>query len=308
MNITVMGAGAVGGYFGAVLARAGHDVTFIARGENLEAIQQNGYSVKSDAIGEFAALAKAVENPTEVADLILFCVKGYDNDIAVDIVAPAVGEETSILTLQNGIGSSDLLSTAFGHDKVLLGLTYIDSTKTGPGIVHEFGLKPPDIVFGEQNKGKTDRARVIGDALDVEGVELTLADNIQRELWSKLIYICGLSGSTCITRSKFEQVVTTPATLEFTRRIMREAFEVAQSQGAELNADYVDKTVEYFIEIKGANTSSMYTDLMRGNPIEIDVLNGAVARIGRQQGIDVTTNEFIATCLSLYHEAAMESR
>ena len=128
MNITVMGAGAVGGYFGAVLARAGHDVTFIARGENLEAIQQNGYSVKSDAIGEFAALAKAVENPTEVADLILFCVKGYDNDIAVDIVAPAVGEETSILTLQNGIGSSDLLSTAFGHHKVLLGLTYIDST------------------------------------------------------------------------------------------------------------------------------------------------------------------------------------
>ena len=201
-----------------------------------------------------------------------------------------------------------MLSTAFGHHKVLLGLTYIDSTKTGPGIVHEFGLKPPDIVFGEQNKGKTDRARVIGDALDVEGVELTLADNIQRELWSKLIYICGLSGSTCITRSKFAQVVTTPATLEFTRRIMREAFEVAQSQGAELNADYVDKTVEYFIEIKGANTSSMYTDLMRGNPIEIDVLNGAVARIGRQQGIDVATNEFIATCLSLYHETAMESR
>ena len=191
---------------------------------------------------------------------------------------------------------------------MLPGLTYVDATRTGPGAVSEFGLKAPDLVFGEEDGSESDRVARVREALDVEGIDVKVADDITKELWSKFIYICGLSGSTCITRSTFEQVVMTPETLEFTRSIMREAYAVAEAKGVNIAADYVDTTVDYFLSIKGENTSSMYTDLMRGSPIEVEVLNGAVARIGAEMSIPTPVNSFIATCLSLYHARAMAER
>ena len=128
----------------------------------------------------------------------------------------------------------------------------------------EFGLKAPDIVFGEEDGSESDRVARVRQALDVEGVDVKVAEDITKELWSKFIYICGLSGSTCITRSTFDQVVMTPETLEFVRSIMQEAYAVSQAKGVNIATDYVDTTVDYFVSIKGENTSSMYTDLIRG--------------------------------------------
>ena len=314
MKILIMGSGAVGGYFGGVLSRAGHEVVFIARGSHLEAINRSGLRVQSDATGTFEVQASAMECPdgSWKADLILYCVKGYDNHTGVPTIGPSVGDDTVVLTLQNGMGSVDALAAAYGKDAVLPGLTYIDATRTGPGAVSEFGLKAPDLVFGEEDGTDSDRVsdRVarVREALDVEGIDVKVADDITKELWSKFIYICGLSGSTCITRSTFEQVVMTPATLEFTRSIMREAYTVAEAKGVNIAPDYVDTTVDYFVSINGENTSSMYTDLMRGSPIEVEVLNGAVARIGAEMSIPTPVNSFIATCLSLYHARAMAER
>lgn len=310
MKILVMGSGAVGGYFGAVLRRAGHEVVFIARGNHLDAITRRGLRVESNAAGRFDVRAAALERPdgSWKADLILYCVKGYDNHTAVPKIGPAVDDHSVILTLQNGMGSDDALATAYGRDAVLLGLTYIDATRTGPGTVKEFGLKPPDIVFGEQDGSDSDRTARVRRALDVEGIDVKVSDNIAKELWSKFIYICGLSGSTCITRSTFDQVVMTPATLKFTRRIMQEAYSISEAKDVGIAEDYVDKTTDYFVSIKGENTSSMYTDLMRGSPIEVEVLNGAVARMGAELSIPTPTNAFIATCLSLYHAHAMAER
>lgn len=310
MKVLVMGSGAVGGYFGAALRRAGHDVVFIARGDHLKSMARSGLRVESSAAGTFDIDARALERPPAAwkADLILYCVKGYDNSTAVHTISPAVGTDTVILTLQNGMGSIDALAAAYGRDAALPGLTYIDATRTGPGVVREFGLKPPDIVFGEEDGRGSDRVDEVREALDVEGVEVRVSDDITKELWSKFIYICGLSGSTCITRSTFDQVVTTPATLDLTRRIMREAYSVSEAKSVGIADDYVDDTVDYFVSIGGENTSSMYTDLMRGNPIEVEVLNGAVSRMGAELSIPTPANDFIATCLSLYHARAMEER
>ena len=310
MKVLVMGSGAVGGYFGAVLRRAGHDVVFIARGDHLKSMARSGLRVESSAAGTFDIDTRALERPpaTWKADLVLYCVKGYDNSTAVHTISTAVGTDTVILTLQNGMGSIDALAAAYGRDAALPGLTYIDATRTGPGVVREFGLKPPDIVFGEEDGRGSDRVDEIREALDVEGVEVRVSDDITKELWSKFIYICGLSGSTCITRSTFDQVVTTPATLDLTRRIMREAYSVSEAKSVGIADDYVDDTVDYFVSIGGENTSSMYTDLMRGNPIEVEVLNGAVSRMGAELSIPTPANDFIATCLSLYHARAMAER
>ena len=310
MKVLVMGSGAVGGYFGAALRRVGHDVVFIARGDHLKSMARSGLRVESSAAGTFDIDARALERPPAAwkADLVLYCVKGYDNSTAVHTISPAVGTDTVILTLQNGMGSIDALAAAYGRDAALPGLTYIDATRTGPGVVREFGLKPPDIVFGEEDGRGSDRVDEIREALDVEGVEVRVSDDITKELWSKFIYICGLSGSTCITRSTFDQVVTTPATLDLTRRIMREAYSVSEAKSVGIADDYVDDTVDYFVSIGGENTSSMYTDLMRGNPIEVEVLNGAVSRMGAELSIPTPANDFIATCLSLYHARAMAER
>ena len=236
--------------------------------------------MKSDATGAFEVQASAMERPdgSWKADLILYCVKGYDNHTGVPTIGPAVGDGTVVLTLQNGMGSVDALAAAYGREAVLPGLTYIDATRTGPGAVSEFGLKAPDIVFGEEDGSESDRVVRVRDALDVEGIDVKVADDITKELWSKFIYICGLSGSTCITRSTFDQVVMTPHTLEFVRSIMREAYAVSQAKGVNIAADYVDTTVDYFVSIKGENTSSMYTDLMRGKPHR-----GRGAQWGRSQ-------------------------
>ncbi len=310
MKIMVMGSGAVGGYFGGVLQRAGHEVVFIARGGHLDAINESGLHVDSNAAGQFVVQTTALERPdgSWPADLILYCVKGYDNDTAVPLIGPAVGDNTSILTLQNGMGSVDALTSAYSQEKVLPGLSYIDATRMGPGAVNEFGLKAPDIVFGEEDRSLSVRAVEVQKALTVDGIDVKLSDDVIKEQWSKYIYICGLSGSTCMTRSTFDQVVGTPETLEFTRSIMQEAYAVAKAKGVDIAEDYVDTTVDYFVSIEGENTSSMYTDLMRGSPIEVGVLNGAVARMGVSMGVATPVNQFIATCLSIYHNRAMKTR
>ena len=135
MKVLVMAAGSVGGYFGGLLAKAGNDVLFVARGENLAAINGNGLIVESETVGNFTVETKAVERPdgSWVADLVLFCVKSYHNSVAMDTIAPAVGEETAILTLQNGVGSGDELSAVFGANRVMLGAAYVEAAHPAPG-------------------------------------------------------------------------------------------------------------------------------------------------------------------------------
>jgi 2-dehydropantoate 2-reductase len=265
--------------------------------------------VESTTAGDFVIRPEATEGPdgTWHADVVLFCVKGYDNDLAVEVMGPAVGEGTSILTLQNGIGSGDALAAAFGREKVLLGVTYVDATRTAPGIVVEDGAQA-NIVFGEENGRRSERAVEVYEAIAAAGIDVTLSPNIRIELWTKLVYICALSGMSCITDSTFAEVVATPETLSLTERVMQEVDSVARAMEIGLDDQIVRSTMTRFVESKGTGTSSMHTDLKRGNPLEVSVLNGAVSRLGKQHGVQTPVNDFITACLTPAHNRAMAER
>jgi 2-dehydropantoate 2-reductase len=309
MRILVMGAGAVGGYFGAVLSRGGQEVTLVARGRHLEAIKRDGLRVESVASGDFTVRPPAIERPdgTWKADLVLYCVKSYDNPDATAAMGPAVGDDTTVLTLQNGIGSGDELSSVFGSEKVLLGVTYIDAAVRRPGVVSEVG-GPCNIVFGEQNGRVTPRVPAVRNALEAAGVDVRLSSDIVKELWNKLIYACALSGMTCVTRASFAEVLKTPATFELTLRVMREAEAVGRARGVDLDDGIVETTMASFQQAEGVAISSMQADLERGRPLEIGVLNGAIARTGRELGIATPVNEFISGCLTPAHDRALSKR
>ena len=300
MKILVMGTGAVGGCFGGMLSHAGYDVTFVARGANLDAIRANGLRVESDAAGHFTVHPPVIERPdgTWKADLVLFCVKSYHNETAMEEMADAVGDGTAILTLQNGLGSGDLLSERFGREKVLLGAAYVEAARKAPGVFVELG-GDCRVVFGEQDGAETDRAVAVRDALESAKIDVELSDDVQTSLWTKLVLICGLSGMACITRASFVEIVDTPQTRDLMRRVMQEAAEVGRAAGARLEDDVVESRMELIERLKHEMSSSMYLDLQAGNPLEVGVLNGAVSRYGRETGVASPANDFITTCLTL---------
>ena len=295
-----MGAGAVGGCYGGLLARGGEDVLFVARGDNLRAIREQGLRVDSATFGDFVVNPRAVDSldGSWKADLILFCVKGYHNEQAMDDVAPAVGVGTTILTLQNGIGSGEQLAGRFGEDKVLLGAAYIDAERTGYGVFAQRG-SPPRIVLGEPTGGLSERARSIADVLQSGSIEAEVSRSVLTALWSKLIYICALSGMSCITRASFSEVLDTPETYEMTMQVMNEALRVGQASGVSLDDGLPDAVMAGFLQEKGGLISSMHTDLMAGNPLEVSLINGAVARIGVEFGVPTPANSFISACLTI---------
>ena len=306
MKVLVMGPGGVGGFYAGVLSRAGHDVTVVARGEHLEAIARDGLRVESVNAGNFTARLAVTDRPGkgDTPDLVLFCVKGYDNPVAIDLIRPAVGPNTSVLTLQNGIGSGDQLGAALGTDRILLGATYIDGDKKGPGLVTETG-KSPLVVFGEQDGRATARAEQVRASFAGAGVPVELSRNVEKALWEKLVYICGWSGMICVTRTFFPEIFETPEAEAMTRTVMGEALAVGRAKQIDLDSNLVEATLNEFRDVGDDPVSSMFTDLRRGGRLEIEVLNGAVCRMGRETGVPTPANDFITACLLVPHNRAL---
>ena len=308
MKILVTGAGAIGGYFGGMLARVGEDVTFLARGHHLDAINRRGLKIESVSDGKFTVAAPAVDQPdgSWTADLVLLCVKSYHNETAFAAMGPAVGEGTAILTLQNGVGSGDQLAAAFGRDKVLLGVAYIEAARRTPGVVAELGGERR-IVFGEEDGAQSPRAVAIRDVLQRAGLDVELTSDVLQALWNKLVMICALSGMTCITRASFAEAIDNPGTLDLTWRVVREAAAVGRARGVNLAADVVESTMDYFQRFKNELVSSMHSDLEAGRPLELGVINEAISRFGKEVGVATPANDFITACLTLADRRAMST-
>ncbi len=306
MKILIMAAGAVGGYYGSLLARADNDVVFVARRDNLEAIRKHGLRVNSVNSGNFTLRAKAVDSLDGgwTADLTLFCVKSYQNAPAIETIAPAIGDDTTILTLQNGIGSGSDLSAAFGADKVLLGAAYVDASHPKPGVFAELG-GTCRILFAEQDGRPSARCSETLAALQSAGIESEIADDIDVALWNKLVYICGLSGMTCITRSSFKEVMETPQTADLTLSVMEEAAAVGRASSVNLADNIAETTMVHLYEERDGLVSSMHSDLNAGRPLELANLNGKVSELGRELGTPTPLNDFITACLTPAHNRAV---
>jgi 2-dehydropantoate 2-reductase len=298
MRIAIIGTGGVGGYFGARLAAAGHDVTFVARGAHLEAIQRNGLTLKSVLGDEHIYPAQATDDTSTIdpVDIVLICVKSWATHQAAEMCQPLLGEGTGVISLQNGIEKEDILVDALGKQPVMGGLCSIVSYIESPGVIrHQSQLQ--NLIFGELDGNRTPRAEAFLEACQTAGIDATLSDDITRDIWMKFLFICAVSGMTSLTRQPLGPVTEKLDTRELMRHAMQEVWEVGRAQGVDLPDNAVEDRMNVAIGFAYDSTSSMQRDLEAGNRMEVGALNGTVARLGRELGIDTPVNRTIYACL-----------
>jgi 2-dehydropantoate 2-reductase len=285
-----MGAGAVGGYYGACLVRAGRDVTFVARGANLQALRTSGLHV-TGAMGEISLPSvRAVEDASGVrADLVLMGVKNYDLPDAANAVRDAGGV---VLTMQNGVDAPDVVRGVLG-DVVIAGTTGIVADLPEPGHIHVTSAYAW-VRFGEwSDAGLTDRVEQVRSWLAVDGIEAIAAVDARVALWEKMALMCGMAGLTTLYQRPMGELLADPQIRDRFVAIVEECEMVARARGVALNDDFVAKRVHYAEGIDPAAMSSMSRDFARGRKIEIETFNGAIVRMGAELGIDVPVNRAV---------------
>lgn len=298
MRFAVIGAGAVGGYFGGRLAQSGEDVWFLARGRTLEALRQHGLKVDS-AKGDFVLPSVRVsEQPNEVGpvDVVLVAVKAWQIAELAPILKPLVGPQTMVVPLQNGVEAPDELSRMVGGDKVLVGLCGLMSTIVEPGHIRHFGLEP-FIAFKEQNNSRTPRLEPLRAAIAKSGVQAAIPEDIHVRFWFKFLFITTLGGVGSVTRAPAGIVRQTPATRQLLYRTIREIDALAKAKGVKMPASAVDDTMAIVDGMPPGGTTSMQRDILEGRPSELESLCGAVARIGKELGLDLPVNTAIYSAL-----------
>ncbi len=298
MKIAVMGTGGVGGYFGGMLARANEDVTFIARGPHLDAIRQHGLKVSSDLSGEFTIHPSATHDPKQVGhvDLVIYTVKMYHNDEAILTIAPMVGPDTTILTIQNGIDNGDRLSEKYPDAQVMIGSAFVQARIVGPGAIAQQG-QLGRIVFGEMTPGVTDIGKQMLEVFEGAGWSVELSVNAQAVVWQKFIYLAGSASVNALSRTAYGEMRTVPSTRNLLEGAFAEAAAIASSRGIEFEADPVERSMELLDGFPAEGRASLAKDFDAGNLMELDGLTGTIVRLGRELGIPTPLNEALYAML-----------
>ncbi|MFZ5555482.1 MAG: 2-dehydropantoate 2-reductase [Pseudomonadota bacterium] len=305
MKIAIIGAGGVGGYFGARLAAAGEDVTFIARGAHLEAMRKDGLQVLS-ALGDLRIKpTQAESDPAKVGpvDIVLFAVKLWSTEEAAVGANPLMGPDTGIISFQNGVDAIPVLTRVLGKRHVMGGVAHIAALIDRPGVIRHNGTMAK-LTFGELDGIQSKRAQRLFDACQRAKIESYLADDIQRVIWEKFVFLVGLSGMTSLTRMPIGPIREDPVTRETLREVMGEVVAVARAKGINLPPDVVDKQMKFADGLPADMVSSMLGDLKRGNRLEVEWLSGAVARLGLEAQVPTPINRTIYAALRLYAEGA----
>jgi 2-dehydropantoate 2-reductase len=291
MRFAIMGSGAVGGYYGARLAHAGHDVTFIARGAHLDAIRAGGLQVRSPALGDFVVRARAERDPAAIGqvDVVLFTVKAYDNATAIPVIAPLLGPSSMVLTLQNGVDSAAELAAVAGEDKVLGGTTYIATALAAPGVIEQTGTHRR-IIFGEVFGALpqiTERVRALEAALAAADIQAQAVADGRIPIWEKFIFLVALAGFTGAARLPIGPIWQDSWCRAQFLEGAREVEKVARAAGVPVAADVVTRIPSYVEGIPGTMRSSLLIDLSQGKRIEVEALHGAVVRRAAAAGVPV---------------------
>ena len=301
MRIGVVGAGGTGGYFGGLLARAGQDVTFIARGAHLEALRARGLTVESTLAGTFTVPVQATDDPREVGpvDLILFCVKTYDTDDAAEGIRPLIRPDTTCLSLQNGIDNEERISRATGHTSGIGAVAYIVSAIKAPGVVAQTA-GPGRIIFGELSGGASERTERLYEVLQRAGIAAEVHSDIRVTIWQKFLFICAFSGVTALTRLPIGTILADRATHALFRGTSEEVEAVARAGGIDLPGDCVEQALSTAAAVEPWGRGSLYHDLAGGRRLELEGLNGEVVRRGRENGVSTPLNFAIYAALRPY--------
>jgi 2-dehydropantoate 2-reductase len=298
MKVAVFGAGGVGGYFGGLLAYAGHDVTFIARGEHLRALQQDGLRVRS-INGDFDVVpAQATQDPAEIGpvEYLVVGLKHYHLAAAAPQMHPLIGPDTTVVPLLNGVDAHEMLIDHLGDKQVVGGFCSLSTLVEEPGLIRQ-KTQMRRVVVGELDRTKSERVERLVQAWAETGAEAVHPDDIFVALWTKFVFIASFGGVTSLARCTAGALRDTPQTWALFSQAMREVETLARARNIELASDVVDSITEMALALEPGVTSSMQRDVAAGRPFELDAFSGATLRMAGEVGLEVPAHQTIDALL-----------
>ena len=305
MRIAVIGTGGIGGPYGASLAKAGAEVTFVARGAHLSAIRENGLRIEGDRGETLIRPARATDNVAAIGpvDTVLCCVKLWDLEAAAEQIRGIVGPQTTVVPLQNGVDAAERMIAMLGDEPVMGGTAFVTGTIAAPGVIRQTGTYQ-QMTFGELDGRISERGQRLQDLCETAGFEGVLSPDIMVPIWEKFIGLVPLSGLNALTRLPLGKWREHPELSALLEAALRETVSVGLAEGVRLPEDSVDKTLGLIRSMPAHHMTSMGNDLMRGNRLELPWFAGKVVELGRRRGVPTPVNGFIYAALKPYIHGA----
>jgi len=311
MKFVIFGAGGVGGFYGGMVARCGHEVVFIARGEHLRAMKEKGLTVKSFKHGEFNVKenkkVKFTDNPKEAgkADVVLVCVKSYDTEEIAPLIKPMLKEDTVVVSVQNGIENEEILAKYLGKEHVLGATAFVGTYVSEPGVVvHEAaGL----LEIGELSGELSERVKRLVEEMKKCGIEARVSKDINYTLWKKLVWNVAFNPYSVVTKATVGEMLSFPETYEILRNLMLECYRVAEAYGVKLKPRTMENYLKSTPDLMNYKTS-MLLDFEKGKPIEIEGITGALIRKAEKKNIPVPYNRCVYGTVKLLDKKRKSSK
>jgi 2-dehydropantoate 2-reductase len=301
MKIAAMAAGAVGSYFGGRLAAAGHDVAFIARRANLEALRKNGLKIESLHGDLHLPKVNATDDPRQIGlvDIVLFAVKLWDTETAAELTRPMVGPDTRVITLQNGVDSYERVSAILGKESTVCGTAYIAAVLGAPGVMRHTS-KFATMRVGPMDGKPDPKLDAFVAAAKAANIDIQPQDDMNRERWQKFIFLSSMAGVNCMMREPIGKVLADPDTRAFYRKLMEECLAVGQKSGAKVPNSWIDDRMTFSDNAPPGMKASMLHDLEAGNRLELDWLTGKIVALGKELGVPTPGSEAVYAAVKLH--------
>jgi 2-dehydropantoate 2-reductase len=309
MRILVVGAGAVGGYFGGRLIQAGRDVTFLVLPRRAEEIRAQGLRILSPMHGDFTIRPKTI-TAAQIAspyDVIFLSVKSYGLAAAIDDFAPAVGPPTVIIPVLNGMHHMDALAQRFGEHAVLGGVCYVSTEIDSQGrIIQLAGFQ--SLTYGEPDRKKTARIEAVHQEFSGAGFEAAISGDISRDMWQKWVWLATVGASTCLLRGNIGEIAAVPGGAELCLSVLRECAAIAGACGYPMSEAFLAETSSQLTAPASTLTSSMYRDLTEQAPVEADTILGDLIERGRKRGVSAPIIQAAFVSLTIYQQGRVRAK
>ena len=301
MKIAFMGSGGVGGLIGARLAQAGCDVSFVARGAHLAAMREHGLKLESPVGNVHLTNVRVTDDPGSLGpvDIVVIAVKLWDTGTAARAIAPLIGPDTGVLSLQNGVRKDEILRPIVGDKALMGGVAYMGTAISRPGVIQHTGTMQR-LVFGEYDGRRSKRAEALLEFARKAGLDARLSDDIRRSIWEKFVFLVGMAAVTATIRLPLGPILGHPLTRQFYLDAMREAAAVGRAHGVHLPEDIAEERLAFSDTLPASMTASLQLDLERGNPLEVEWLSGSVVELGAAVGVPTPIHRAVRDILILH--------